>query len=94
MSDSKPEIDLDKLIGFPNLYTFKVVGMNKPGFARRMRNVVVAVVGEKTEIEIAPQWSKGAKYISLSISTIVMSKEQLLEVYAGFKKDEDVVMTL
>ncbi|MDH4100739.1 MAG: hypothetical protein OEV28_09230 [Nitrospirota bacterium] len=29
-----------------------------------------------------------------ALSTILMDKEQLLEIYAGFKKDGDVVMTL
>lgn len=94
MDESNPEIDLDKLIGFPNLYTFKVIGKNKPGFALRMREVVISVVGDKTAIEVAPTWSGGGNYISISISTILMTKEQLLEIYAGFKKDEDVVMTL
>lgn len=94
--DTPPEDGEKKpLIEYPSVYTFKVMGLQGPGFPEHVRELFRKMMG--TEISpdsIREQPSSKGKYVSLSVSVYLLSEEQRRSIYEHLKKDPRVVYYL
>lgn len=82
------------LIDFPGRFALKVLGIKSTEF----EVIVFALVkshcpGDET-IEVSSRESKNGRYISLTLTFIADSKQQLEAIYQDLYDCESVVMTL
>lgn len=78
---------------FPCAFPLKIMGKNNEAFA-----MAVQVICEKhvnsSRIHYARRLSSGSKYLSITATCEVQSKEQLDTIYADLKAHELVLLTL
>ena len=92
MSDDKPE--QEQLLQFPCSFPIKVMGRDKTGF----RNTVVEIVKKyasdigEDDVRIAPS-SKG-NFVSVTITVLADSREQLDNIYRDLTAHDDVLFSL
>ena len=77
------------LIEYPTTYTFKVIGKQEHGFAAYVRTLFHRILG----VEISPdsmseQPSRGEKYLSVSVTVVLLSEEQRRHVYTELHKEK------
>ncbi|NTX08002.1 DUF493 domain-containing protein [Myxococcus sp. CA051A] len=94
--DTPPEDGEKKpLIEYPAVYTFKVMGLQGPGFAEHVRDLFRKMMGSEISPDsIHEQPSSKGKYLSLSVSVYLLSEEQRRSIYEQLKKDPRVVYYL
>ncbi len=68
---------------FPAVYTFKVVGEKSEQFEKDLKSLFNE---EEKAVNYATKDSSGGKYISYSVTTVVMDYEELEATYAGIKE--------
>jgi putative lipoic acid-binding regulatory protein len=78
MADIPPE---QSLIEYPSLFPIKVMGANVDGFVHAITQVAKNFDPgfDATSIEIRP--SSGGKYLGVTVTVTVTSREQLDELY-------------
>jgi uncharacterized protein len=84
----------DSLIEYPSDFPIKVFGEAKPGFAEAIAIVVVKHAPDFDAASIEPRSSTGAKYISLTCTVRVTSREQLDNLYRDLTSHPMVKMVL
>lgn len=83
------------VIEYPTLYTFKVMGVQDPGFVEYVRTLFKRLMG--TEISpdsIREQPSSKGKYVSVSVSVYLLSEEHRRSIYAQLHQEKRVIYYL
>jgi uncharacterized protein len=77
------------LIQYPTTYTFKVMGKQEHGFALYVRGLFHRILGvEVSPDSMSEQPSRGEKYLSVSVTVVLLSEEQRQRVYAELYKEQ------
>jgi len=77
---------------FPCDYTFKIFGKHSETFVERVRAIVGQTFGELADAAVSLRSSSGGRYLSITISQWVESREQLEVVYAALKAEPEVLL--
>jgi putative lipoic acid-binding regulatory protein len=75
------QADPVSLIEYPSIFPIKVMGTNAPGFAQAMVEIALQFDPgyDRNTLETRP--SRGGKYLGLTLSVTVTSREQLDALY-------------
>jgi hypothetical protein len=79
MSDTA--ISPPSLLEFPGAHPVKAMGRHTPEFKPRMLEVIHSEVGQESVIEIQEKMSRDQKYVSLTITIHIQSREHLDRIY-------------
>ena len=90
---STPEARFEKLLEFPTLFVFRVVGLASPDFEPRCTSVVEEVLGRRIEaVQMRP--SSNGKYCSVRLGVMALSADELRKVYDALGTIESVRLVL
>ncbi|OHC90691.1 MAG: hypothetical protein A3J87_01910 [Sideroxydans sp. RIFOXYB12_FULL_59_6] len=84
----------DSLIDFPCDFPIKVFGIAQQGFAQAMAEAVQVHAPDFDVANIEMRASSGAKYLSLTCTVRVTSREQLDDIYRALSSHPMVKMVL
>lgn len=79
---------------FPGLYTFKIIGPNRPDWFSMIKESAECVLGPVGDCLQPAAQSTGQRYQSLNLTIHVATATQVLEVYAVLKQVPEVKMLL
>jgi len=83
------------LIEYPTPYTFKVMGKQEHGFKEYVRQLFHRVLAQEiSQDSMSELPSKGAKYLSVSVTVVLISEEQRARVYEALHKDRRILYYL
>lgn len=88
-----PRSALD-LIEFPSRYPLKVLGKHDVNFESIVVELVKARCPEVEHIEVRQRASKKGKYVALTLTFTVYSKQQIIDIYTDLYECKHVVMSL
>ncbi len=86
--------DLDSVIEYPLEFPIKVMGLNRPDFAPAMIAIFRKHAPDFDPETIVTRESREAKYLSLTMSIIATSREQLDALYSELSDHPMVTMAL
>lgn len=86
--------DFKKLVEFPSVMVFKIIGTESKDFIPDVKNVVSNILKEKLIGDITSTPSRSGKYISLSIKINVISESKLKKIYEELGKISNVKYVL
>jgi putative lipoic acid-binding regulatory protein len=78
---------------FPCLFPLKVMGYNAPGFPEAVLSVFDRHI-DRDQLSCSERRSSGSKYLSLTVTFIASSREQLDAIYRDLNSHQLVLMTL
>lgn len=84
----------DTPLKFPCEYPLKVMGANSDEFRRRMREVLNAELGAGQPTHVAEKLSSNGKFVSLTCTVDVVSRDQLDQLYRTLHATGLVLMAL
>ncbi|MEW8505676.1 MAG: DUF493 domain-containing protein [Candidatus Thiodiazotropha sp.] len=84
----------ETLLEFPCDFPIKVMGKAEPGFEAMIVELVSRHTEELHETAVNSRFSKGGKWISVTITLRAQSKAQLDAIYHDLSAHEKVVMAL
>ena len=84
----------ETLFEFPCSFPLKIMGKDKHEFAVTVRSIVQKHVGELDDSAFTSRLSEGGKYISITVTFMAQSQQQLDALYEELGKHEDVLMML
>lgn len=91
---SAPE-DRPPLLTYPTDYTFKVMGKQEHGFHEYVRALFHRILGvEVSPDSMSAQPSRGEKYLSVSVTVLLLSEEQRRHVYTELHKEKRILYYL
>jgi uncharacterized protein len=80
---------------YPTDYTFKVMGKQEHGFKEYVRQLFHRVLAQEVSQDSMSELpSKGAKYLSVSVTVVLLSEEQRARVYEALHKDRRILYYL
>jgi putative lipoic acid-binding regulatory protein len=80
---------------YPLDYTFKVMGKQEHGFKEYVRQLFHRVLAQEVSQDSMSELpSKGAKYLSVSVTVVLLSEEQRARVYEALHKDRRILYYL
>jgi putative lipoic acid-binding regulatory protein len=80
---------------YPTDYTFKVMGKQEHGFNEYVRQLFHRVLGQEiSQDSMSELPSKGARYLSVSVTVVLLSEEQRARVYEALHKDRRILYYL
>ena len=83
------------LIQYPTTYTFKVMGKQEHGFSAYVRSLFHRILGvEVSPDSMSEQPSRGEKYLSVSVTVLLLSEEQRRHVYTELHKEKRILYYL
>lgn len=83
------------LIDYPTAYTFKVMGKQEHGFREYVRGLFHRLMGHEISPDsMSEQPSKGEKYVSVSVTVVLLSEEQRRHVYTELHKERRILYYL
>ncbi len=83
------------LITYPADYTFKVMGKQEHGFKEYVRQLFHRVLAQEVSQDSMSELpSKGARYLSVSVTVELLSEEQRKRVYEALHKDRRILYYL
>ena len=82
------------LIEFPSRYPLKVFGYHDTEFENIVVELVKARCPQAEHIEVSTRSSKGGKYLALTLTFMVHSQQQIIDIYRDLYECQDVVMSL
>ncbi len=82
------------LIDYPNRFPLKVFGKQADDFESTVLALVRARCPQVEHIDVRRRNSKGGKYLALTITFTVFSKQQLEEIYQDLYDCDQVVLSL
>ena len=92
MSDEDPK---KPVIEYPTVYPFKVMGRQEHGFREHVRRLFGRVLGTEISLDSLSELpSSGNKYLSVTVSVVLISEEQRRRVYEELHKDRRVLYYL
>jgi putative lipoic acid-binding regulatory protein len=86
--------DLDSVIEYPIEFPIKVMGLNRPEFAPAMITVFRKHAPDFDASTMVTRESREAKYLSLTMSIVATSREQLDALYRELSDHPMVTMAL
>jgi len=90
-----PEKELTaSLIEYPCEFPLKIFGLQQPGFAKAVLEVITKHDPEFTASSIEMRASKNARYLSLTCTIQATSREQLDALYQELCDHPSIVMVL
>ncbi len=94
MTDQIPEQPQESLIKFPCEFTIKVFGEMAPDFEQIILDLIRPFAPSVSSGAMQSRTSENGKYLSLSITLYVESREQLDNIYMALTKSPKVLMAL
>lgn len=89
------EGDARALIDYPTPYTFKVMGRQEHGFREYVRQLFHRVLAQEiSQDSMSELPSRGARYLSVSVTVVLLSEEQRARVYGALHKDRRILYYL
>ncbi len=82
------------LIEYPSRFPLKVFGNQNIEFESIVVELVKARCPQAEHFEVRQRGSKTGKYIALTLTFTVYSKQQIMEIYKDLHECEHVVMSL
>ncbi|RKH43511.1 DUF493 domain-containing protein [Corallococcus sp. AB049A] len=87
------------LVEYPSVYEYKVMGKatveETPGFEEHVRSLFRRKLGSEVSPDsIHVQHSRKGKFVSLSVSVLLLSEEQRRAIYAELHQDPRIVYYL
>ena len=82
------------LLSFPCRFPVKVMGNNNDHFLRDIVAIARSHFAELEEADISSTASRTAKYLSVSVTVTIESREELDNLYRAFNAHPDVRMVL
>ncbi len=79
---------------YPCEFTLKVLGKNNPEFEQKALMITREFFPELKENAIMPRLSKDKNYLSLSITVMAQSREQLDKIYQAYTAAPEIVTAL
>ncbi|MGO9830410.1 MAG: YbeD family protein [Myxococcaceae bacterium] len=80
---------------YPQAYTFKVMGKQEHGFKEYVRQLFHRVLAQEiSQDSMSELPSKGARYLSVSVTVVLISEEQRTRVYEALHKDRRILYYL
>ena len=87
--------ELKPLVSYPTEYTFKVMGKQEHGFKEYVRQLFHRVLAQDVSQDSMSELpSKGARYLSVSVTVVLLSEEQRARVYEALHKDRRILYYL
>ena len=83
----------ERLLDFPTLFVFRVVGVAREGFSTRCAAVAQEVIGRRIEaLEVRP--SSNGTYCSVRLGVMALSADELRAIYDALGKIDGVRLVL
>jgi putative lipoic acid-binding regulatory protein len=83
------------LIEYPTVYAFKVMGLQEHGFREYVRVLFSRLLGTEVSLDsVSEQPSSRNKYLSVTVSVVLISEEQRRRIYEQLHKERRVVYYL
>ena len=83
------------LIEYPTTYTFKVMGKQEHGFREYVRGLFHRIMGQEISPDsMSEQPSRGEKYVSISVTVVLLSEEQRRHVYTELHTERRILYYL
>ena len=83
------------LIEYPTTYPFKVMGKQEHGFREYVRGLFHRIMGQEISPDsMSEQPSRGEKYVSVSVTVVLLSEEQRRHVYTELHKEKRIIYYL
>ena len=93
--EQKDAAEKRPLIDYPTVYTFKVMGKQEHGFREYVRGLFHRIMGQEiSQDSMSEQHSRGEKYLSVSVTVVLLSEEQRRHVYTELHKERRIVYYL
>jgi putative lipoic acid-binding regulatory protein len=86
--------DLDSVIAYPIEFPIKVMGLNRPEFLPAMTAVFMRHAPDFDATTTVTRTSREGKYLSLTMTIIATSREQLDALYSELSDHPMVTMAL
>ena len=82
------------LLDYPARFPLKVLGNQSAQFEDIVLQLVKARCPQAEHIEVSKRQSKGGRYIALTLTFMVYSRQQLENIYQDLYDCEQIVMSL
>ncbi len=82
------------LMTFPCTFPLKIIGKNEEGFALLVASIIRRHVPGIDGTEMNRTVSEGGKYLSITVTFIAQSQEQLDALYSDLGKHEEIIIVL
>ncbi len=82
------------LLEFPCSFPIKMMGRDTPGFRSATRSLVEKHTGPLSDDAIRSTLSKNGRYVSITVTVIAQSQQQLDDIYRDVCAHDDVLMAL
>lgn len=93
--DKKEDGEKKPLIEYPTVYAFKVMGLQEHGFREYVRLLFSRLLGaEVSSDQVSEQPSSRNKYLSVTVSVVLLSEEQRRHIYEQLHKERRVLYYL
>ncbi|MCU7906225.1 MAG: DUF493 domain-containing protein [Candidatus Thiodiazotropha sp. (ex Epidulcina cf. delphinae)] len=84
----------ETLLRFPCDFPIKVMGKAEPGFEAMIVELISRHSPDLLETAVTSRYSKGGKWVSITITLRAESKDQLDAIYLDLSAHEKIVMAL
>ena len=84
----------ESLIPFPCAFPIKMMGRNTPEFPATARALVEKHAGAVADEAVQTALSRNARFISVTVTVMATSQEQLDAIYQDVTDHDDVLMAL
>ena len=88
------EATLETLLEFPCFFPIKAMGRNIPNLESEIFDIVRKHANEVTIDAVRTRFSKGGKFISITVDLEAQSQQQLEAIYSELNASPHIVMTL
>jgi len=98
--DKPPDRPMDgpadkPLIQYPTVYSFKVMGLQENDFPEYVRHLFGRLMGSEVSPDsISEQPSSRGKYVSVTVSVVLLSEDQRQAIYAALHQEKRVLYYL
>lgn len=91
----RPSTERRPLIEYPDAYTFKVMGKQEHGFREYVRTLFHRIMGQEVSPDsMSEQPSREGRYLSVSVTVVLLSEEQRRHVYTELHKERRILYYL
>jgi uncharacterized protein len=85
----EPQPQDKPLISYPTEYAFKVMGKQENGFREFVRQLFSRLMGTEVSLDsISEQPSRQGKYLSVTVTVVLLSEEQRQTIYGALHKEK------
>ena len=84
----------ESVIEFPCSFPIKMMGRDTPGFRATARDLVEKHAGPVADEAIQTNLSRNGRFVSVTVTIIATSQQQLDDIYRDVSSHDDVLMAL